>query len=122
MLIAMAVAAVLCVGIGSFPALLYAILPFQTNFHPYSLDHVVGQVQLLFLSALAFTLLMRTGNLSAGIALHQSGFRLVLSAVGLRTGAGRRTEGGGGVGLRRSGNVARCTIRSALGRALCRAG
>ena len=61
MLIAMAVAAVLCVGIGSFPALLYAILPFQTNFHPYSLDHVVGQVQLLFLSALAFTLLMRTG-------------------------------------------------------------
>jgi multicomponent Na+:H+ antiporter subunit D len=31
------------------------------DFHPYTLDHVVGQLQLLFLSALAFTLLIRTG-------------------------------------------------------------
>jgi multicomponent Na+:H+ antiporter subunit D len=31
------------------------------DYVPYSADHVVGQVQLLFLSALAFTLLMRTG-------------------------------------------------------------
>jgi multicomponent Na+:H+ antiporter subunit D len=61
MLAAMAVAAVLCIGIGSFPVLLYSILPFTVDFQPYSLDHVVGQVQLLFLSALAFTLLMRTG-------------------------------------------------------------
>ena len=61
MLTAMAVAAVLCIGIGSFPWLLYSILPFTVDFHPYSLDHVVGQVQLLFLSALAFTILMRTG-------------------------------------------------------------
>jgi multicomponent Na+:H+ antiporter subunit D len=61
MLVAMAGAAALCVGIGSFPALFYSILPFHAEFHPYSLDHVVGQVQLLFLSALAFTLLMRTG-------------------------------------------------------------
>ncbi len=61
MLAAMAIAATLCVAIGSFPALFYSILPFTADFHPYSLDHVVGQVQLLFLSALAFTLLMRTG-------------------------------------------------------------
>lgn len=61
MLAAMAIAAVLCVGIGSFPALLYSILPYKAAYHPYSLDHVVAQVQLLFLSALAFTLLMRTG-------------------------------------------------------------
>jgi multicomponent Na+:H+ antiporter subunit D len=61
MLIAMALAAVLCIGIGSFPSLFYPLLPFKADFAPYSLDHVVGQVQLLFLSALAFTLLMRTG-------------------------------------------------------------
>ncbi len=61
MLAAMAVAAVLCIGIGSFPSLLYSILPFPVDYQPYSLDHVVGQVQLLFLSALAFTLLMRAG-------------------------------------------------------------
>jgi multicomponent Na+:H+ antiporter subunit D len=61
MLAAMAIAAVLCVAIGSLPWLFYRLLPFTTDFVPYSLDHVVGQVQLLFLSALAFTLLMRTG-------------------------------------------------------------
>jgi multicomponent Na+:H+ antiporter subunit D len=61
MLVAMALAAALCVGIGVFPGPFYALLPFQSDFHPYTLDHVVAQLQLLFLSALAFTLLMRTG-------------------------------------------------------------
>jgi multicomponent Na+:H+ antiporter subunit D len=61
MLAAMAIAAVLCVCIGTFPAWFYSLLPFRADFHPYSLDHVMGQLQLLFLSALAFTLLMRTG-------------------------------------------------------------
>ena len=59
--IAMAIAAALCIGIGSFPGVFYQLLPFKADFVPYSLDHVVAQVQLLFLSALAFTLLMRTG-------------------------------------------------------------
>jgi multicomponent Na+:H+ antiporter subunit D len=61
MLLAMAVTAALCIGIGSFPSVFYALLPFTTDYHPYSLDHVVSQMQLLFLSALAFTMLMRTG-------------------------------------------------------------
>jgi multicomponent Na+:H+ antiporter subunit D len=61
MLVAMGITAALCVGIGSFPGVLYSILPFQADFRPYSLDHVAGQLQLLFLSALAFTILIRTG-------------------------------------------------------------
>jgi multicomponent Na+:H+ antiporter subunit D len=61
MLIAMAIAAALCIGIGTFPSLFYPLLPYKVDFVPYTLDHVVGQVQLLFLSALAFTLLMRSG-------------------------------------------------------------
>ena len=61
MLTAMAVTAVLCIGIGTFPGLFYALLPFKADYQPYSLDHVVAQMQLLFWSALAFTLLMRTG-------------------------------------------------------------
>jgi multicomponent Na+:H+ antiporter subunit D len=52
---------VLCIGIGTFPGVFYALLPFEANYQPYSLDHVVAQMQLLFWSALAFTLLMRTG-------------------------------------------------------------
>ena len=61
MLVAMAITAALCIGIGSFPWLFYQLLPYKVDFVPYSLDHVVGQTQLLFLSALAFTVLMRTG-------------------------------------------------------------
>lgn len=61
MLAAMAIAAAFCIGIGSLPELFYQLLPFEVAYVPYSADHVIGQVQLLFLSALAFTLLMRTG-------------------------------------------------------------
>ena len=61
MLLAMAVSAALCIAIGSFPERFYLLLPFQAEFEPYGSDHVVAQIQLLFWSALAFTLLMRTG-------------------------------------------------------------
>jgi multicomponent Na+:H+ antiporter subunit D len=61
MLAAMGVAAILCIAIGSFPTAFYSLLPFEAKYEPYSLDHVVSQTQLLFFSALAFTLLMRSG-------------------------------------------------------------
>jgi len=61
MLIAMAVTAVLCVGIGMFPAGLYAILPYAVGYEPYTATHVIDQLQLLVFSALAFSVLMRTG-------------------------------------------------------------
>ena len=48
-------------AIGVFPGPLYAILPYQTNFAPYTPTHVVTQLQLLLFSALAFGFLMRTG-------------------------------------------------------------
>ena len=61
MLIAMAISAALCIGIGSFPGQFYALLPFKAEFQPYRIDHVTAQIQLLFWSALAFTLLIRSG-------------------------------------------------------------
>ncbi len=61
MLIAMAAAAALCIGIGVYPAPLYALLPFSVEYAPYTLSHVVTQLQLLMFSALAFTVMMRTG-------------------------------------------------------------
>ncbi len=61
MLIAMAIAAFLCIAIGVYPAPLYAILPFDVTYHAYTVEHVVTQLQLLVFSALAFTVLMRTG-------------------------------------------------------------
>ena len=60
MLIAMAAASALCLGIGMFPEYLYAILPYQVDFIPYTTAHVITQLQLLMFSALAFTVLMWT--------------------------------------------------------------
>ena len=61
MLLAMGLAAALCVGIGFWPEPLYAILPYAMTYQPYTVDHVVPQLQLLLFSALAFGMLMRTG-------------------------------------------------------------
>jgi multicomponent Na+:H+ antiporter subunit D len=61
MLVAMALTAALCIGIGSFPATLYSLLPYPVTYVPYTSGHVLSQLQLLVFSALAFAVLMRTG-------------------------------------------------------------
>jgi len=61
MLVAMGVAAFLCIAIGVFPGYLYDILPYPVNYAPYTTTHVVTQLQLLLFSALGFGWLMRTG-------------------------------------------------------------
>jgi multicomponent Na+:H+ antiporter subunit D len=61
MLAAMALAAALCVGIGIYPAPLYALLPYPVDYAPYTGSHVLAQLQLLLFAALAFSVLMRTG-------------------------------------------------------------
>ncbi len=61
MLIAMSVAALLCMAIGSFPQVFYALLPFAVSYTPYDVTHVLAQMQLLAFSALAFTWLRLSG-------------------------------------------------------------
>ena len=61
MLVAMAGASALCIGIGSFPAFFYQILPYSIDYNPYDASHVLGQMELLIFSILAFTFLMRFG-------------------------------------------------------------
>jgi len=61
MLMAMGIVAALCILIGVYPAILYGMLPHAVTYVPYTVDHVVTQMQLLLFSALAFTLLMRMG-------------------------------------------------------------
>ena len=61
MLVAMGIAAALCVGIGVYPDPLYAMLPFPVTYVPYTTDHVISDLQLLMFSALAFAVLQRTG-------------------------------------------------------------
>jgi multicomponent Na+:H+ antiporter subunit D len=61
MLAAMGLAAGLCVLLGCFPSLLYALLPWTVDYVPYTYAHVVAQLQLLLFSALAFAWLQLTG-------------------------------------------------------------
>jgi len=61
MLAAMAIASLLCIGIGLFPGLLYALLPFPVDYEPYTTTHVLTVLQLLLFSALAFVVLLKTG-------------------------------------------------------------
>lgn len=61
MLVAMIVTAGFCVLLGCYPAPLYALLPYEVDYHPYTGDHVVMQLQLLLFAALSFVVLFRTG-------------------------------------------------------------
>ncbi|MBT8487691.1 MAG: Na(+)/H(+) antiporter subunit D, partial [Gemmatimonadetes bacterium] len=61
MIVAMSIGAVLCVLIGVFPSQLYALLPFEMDYHPYDTYHVVTQMQLLVFGALGFITLVKSG-------------------------------------------------------------
>ena len=61
MLVAMGLSAVLCVGIGVYPTMLYDLLPFKVDYWPFDYSHVVAQLQILFFSALAFVWLKLSG-------------------------------------------------------------
>jgi len=61
MLLAMLLAALLCVGIGVYPEALYRLLPFAMDYAPYDATHVISQLQLLCFAALAFTWLKLQG-------------------------------------------------------------
>ena len=59
MIVAMVLAAVLCIGIGVYPTALYDQLPFTNTYEPYYADHVVRTLQMLGFTAVGFWLLRR---------------------------------------------------------------
>jgi len=64
MLLAMGLASLFCIFL-AFPwggyQFLYSLLPYDVEYHPYTGDHVVFQLQLLFAAMLAFAFLKRIG-------------------------------------------------------------
>lgn len=58
MRLAMLLFSFLCIGIGIYPAPLYALLPYPVEFVPYTGGHVVSQLQLLLFSGLAFFVML----------------------------------------------------------------
>ena len=61
MLAAMSIGAVLCVLIGVFPTAFYTLLPYEMDYEPYDLTHIVTQIQLLLFGALGFVTLVKWG-------------------------------------------------------------
>lgn len=61
MLLAMTIAAILCLLIGIQPQILYGLLPYSVTYTAYDITHVLTQLQLLFFSALAFVWLQKQG-------------------------------------------------------------
>ena len=59
MQIAMGLTAILCIAIGVYSPWLYSLLPNDVVYEPYTLSHVINQLQTLIFSALAFALLIR---------------------------------------------------------------
>ena len=64
MLTAMGLASLLCV-VFAFPfggyQFLYSLLPYEVDYHPYTPDHVIFQLQLLFAAITAFCVLKKYG-------------------------------------------------------------
>lgn len=64
MLVAMGLASLLCLffalPIGGYQ-FLYSLLPYDVDYHPYTGDHIVFQLQLLFAAMFAFAFLKRIG-------------------------------------------------------------
>ena len=56
MLLAMGIAAGLCTLTGVYPKILYDILPYPVDFHPYTVSSVVAMMQMLVLTLAAFWL------------------------------------------------------------------
>lgn len=114
MRIAMILTAALCVLIGVFPGLLYGLLPYDIEYQPYTVDHVLVQMQLLVFALLAFVFLMKTGihppevratNIDTDVVYRKfipSVFPIVVSLIVASNSAIRSTALnviGGGVGL-----------------------
>ena len=60
MLLGMGAAAFLCTLLGCYPQILYRILPFQSvEYHPYAPAHVIGTIQILLFTYVAFLLLKK---------------------------------------------------------------
>ena len=94
MLVAMGLAATVCILIGVFPGLLYRYLPNDTTYVPYTLQHVTSTLGMLSFTALGFFLLLKYLDPESKISLDTDWFyrRLLAPLVGLTQGLLTRVE------------------------------
>ena len=92
---AMTLFSFLCIAIGLFPAPLYAILPYPVDYQPYTLEHVVAQLQLLLFAGFAFFVLLGQMKRTLTISLDFDWFyrrflREMVKEFTVRTAAARQ--------------------------------
>ncbi|MGH8709347.1 MAG: proton-conducting transporter membrane subunit, partial [Burkholderiales bacterium] len=81
MRLAMLLFAALCIGLGVFYQPLYALLPFDTSYVPYTGSHVVVQLELLLFSGLAFFVMLPMLQRTLTITLDSDWFYRRLAPV-----------------------------------------
>ncbi len=95
MLLAMGFAAFFCIALGVFPQAMFALLPFEPVYNPYSFGHVLTALQLLVLAVAAFALMLRYGLYPREVAstildfdwVYRVGLKRLAFAVGRLVGA-----------------------------------
>ena len=95
MRIAMVLFAAACIGLGVWPEPLYALLPYEVTYVPYTAAHVVEMLQLLLFSGLAFFVLLGLMKRTLTISLDFDWFYRVFG-VGLSRAAVAAARGIGG--------------------------
>ncbi|MEK6672402.1 MAG: Na(+)/H(+) antiporter subunit D [Nitrospirota bacterium] len=74
MLIAMGMAAFVCIFFGVFPGVLYNYLPFETDYAPYTIGHTVSTLGMLGFTALGFFMLLKMLDPEATASLDTDWF------------------------------------------------
>lgn len=83
MQLAMFIFSFLCLAIGLFPDLLYAILPYEVSYQPYTGEHLASQFQLLLFAGFAFFAFLPMMKRTETISLDTDWFyRRLLARLG----------------------------------------
>ena len=109
MRLAMMLFAALCIGLGAWYAPLYALLPFPADYVPYTGAHVVGVLQLLLFSGLAFFVMLP--------ALRRT-LTITLDTDWLYRKLGPALAGGAGRGIAAADEALRRAVRASVARAV----
>lgn len=74
MKVAMGIGGILCITFGLFPSLIYGILPYATNYQPYSVYHLVEMTQILVVGFVLFWFLKDKLNITSNVLLDTDWF------------------------------------------------
>jgi len=84
MLLALGLGAFLCILTGVYPKLLYELLPYPVDYHPYAPGYVVAMLQLLLLTAAAFWIYIDKLGGEAAISVDTDWFYRIPARILLR--------------------------------------